>query len=207
MTTIYLLEKNEYTITSTADQLERLTAMLPDYRRKKLAAISNLPARIDCVLSFLLLQKLLAEKGIIDFTLRYAANGKPSLTEYSDVFFNISHCKSAVTAAVGETPLGLDVLDFRKVSLRLAEKICSPAEKAICMESTSPQTALLRYFCQKEALSKLSGDGIRLDFTTLDVAATPPLFFEETPTYFLALYAAMPSDIVLKKTTLENLIY
>ena len=89
-----------------------------------------------------------------------ASRGKPYFAD-STLYFSISHTKRHAFCAVSEKNIGIDAEEKdRKIDLRLAEKILSPAEKARFDAAEDKYAALLKLWVLKEAAGKLSGDGI-----------------------------------------------
>ena len=90
-----------------------------------------------------------------------ADRGKPYFSDGS-AHFSISHTKNHVFCVLSDRPVGIDAEETdRKIDLRLAEKILSPAEKLRYDRSENKPEALLRLWVLKEAAAKLSGDGLR----------------------------------------------
>ncbi|MCL2079273.1 MAG: 4'-phosphopantetheinyl transferase superfamily protein [Oscillospiraceae bacterium] len=165
--------------------------LLSAQRKDKTARLAAMPCKIQSVASYILLRMALSsEYGIeeaVDF--KYCAKGKPTLVEYPDIHFNISHCKCAVACAVFESQIGVDVQNIVPVSDKVARYALSDEEYAIFegLSSFAPErdtenvrSALppesqnkslqnLRenkeeYFCKiwtiKESYLKKTGDGI-----------------------------------------------
>ncbi len=87
--------------------------------------------------------------------------GKPYFVD-SPWHFSISHTRSHAFCALSEKNIGIDAEELdRKVNLKLAEKILSPAEKCQFDAAEDKQKALLTFWVLKEAAAKLSGDGLR----------------------------------------------
>ena len=87
--------------------------------------------------------------------------GKPRFAE-GNVQFSISHTPHHVFCALSLTPIGIDAEEMdRKIDLRLADKILSPAERACYDASPDKSAALLKLWVLKEAAAKCSGQGLR----------------------------------------------
>ena len=99
--------------------------------------------------------------------------GKPYFAD-SSWHFSISHTQRHAFCALSEKNIGIDAEELdRKVNLKLAEKILSPAEKRQFDAAEDKQKALLTFWVLKEAAAKLSGAGLRgypnhTDFTLDD---------------------------------------
>ena len=90
-----------------------IAPLLPDFRRKKAEGIIPARERAVSALSFVLLCRALSREYSGCFTsseayeighrisFRYGRNGKPYLeAPFEHIFFNISHCKTAIACAV-----------------------------------------------------------------------------------------------------------
>ena len=87
--------------------------------------------------------------------------GKPYFVD-SPWHFSISHTHRRVFCALSRENIGIDAEESdRDVSLRLAEKILSPGERAQFEAASDPRKALLTFWVLKEATAKLSGEGLR----------------------------------------------
>lgn len=87
--------------------------------------------------------------------------GKPYFPD-SPLHFSITHTPRHAFCALSDAPVGIDAEETdRNISLKLAERILSPAEKARFDAAPDPRAALLRLWVLKEAAVKLSGEGLR----------------------------------------------
>ena len=94
--------------------------------------------------------------------------------------FSISHTKRRVFCVLAEEPVGIDAEEAdRDVSLRLAEKILSPAEKAQYDRAEDKRLALLKFWVLKEAAAKLSGEGLRGYPNHTNFSLEDPRVFEQ----------------------------
>ena len=140
-----------------------IAPLLPDFRRKKAEGIIPARERAVSVLSFVLLCHALSKEYSGCFTsseayeighrisFRYGRNGKPYLeAPFEHIFFNISHCKTAIACAVAPFELGLDIQDIRKPSPALLKR----------MPYAMDEYDFSSFWSRYEAYTKLTGDGI-----------------------------------------------
>ena len=86
--------------------------------------------------------------------------GKPYF-EGHPIHFSITHTPNHVFCALSHRPIGIDAEELdRKFSLRVADKILSPTEKAQLEAATDKSRALLTFWVLKEAAGKCSGQGL-----------------------------------------------
>lgn len=172
----------------TEPALNAALDILPQWRREYVRQQKSLSGRINGAFSYLLLQKLTADGfGITDsapFT--YNEHGKPYFSG-SNLRFSISHCQNAAAAAVSENETGLDIIDKRDISEKLAERICSEEELNRFESSQDKQLFLLRLWCEKESLAKLDGSGFTKGFKIYDTTKKPADLFKDMGSYLLAL--------------------
>ncbi len=87
--------------------------------------------------------------------------GKPYF-ENSPWHFSISHTRAHAFCVLAEENVAIDAEELdREVTLRLAEKILSPSEKAQFDAAENKRRALLTFWVLKEAAAKLTGEGLR----------------------------------------------
>ena len=88
--------------------------------------------------------------------------GKPYFGD-SSLHFSISHTKHHAFCVLSDRNVGIDAEELdRKPSLRLAEKVLSPGEKAQYDAAPDKAKAFLTFWVLKEAEAKLTGEGLRI---------------------------------------------
>ena len=93
--------------------------------------------------------------------IRITERGKPYFPG-SDWHFSISHTKEHAFCVLSDCPVGIDAEELdRKIDLRLADKILSPAERTEYDAAADKRRALLTFWVLKEAAVKLTGEGLR----------------------------------------------
>ena len=145
-------------------EVERMQSLVPEPRRSDALRFRHTFGRFACLKSYLMLAELLStEFGIGKFRVEVGEHGKPYLTDYPHIHFNISHCQKAIAVAVSDQPVGIDVESFRHFNEGLLDKSMNPAEKAEILASEAPLEAFAAYWTRKEAVFKLLGTGITDD--------------------------------------------
>lgn len=106
--------------------------------------------------------------------IQYGKKGKPTDRVDSACFFNLSHCRTAVAAAVSHCPVGLDVESFRHIRASVVKRSCSsrecayivsgggngPAEREENLCTPQQIRRFLQLWTLKESYVKMTGDGI-----------------------------------------------
>ncbi len=141
---------------------EPLLLQLPAWRRESALRFRHPAGRIENAAAFLLLQDALChEYGIRDIPpFDYDANGKPFLSAYPDLYFNLSHCRNAVVCALGDSPVGVDVERIRCVGDSLVRYTMNAAEQEQIHAASSPERMFTRLWTRKEAVLKFTGQGV-----------------------------------------------
>ena len=116
----------------------------------------------------LLQYALRLEYGIMEPPVfEYGEHGKPYIVGHPDIHFNISHCKEAVLCVTSPRPVGVDVESIRSFKDSLVEYTMNPQEIAQIEQATRPDVEFIRLWTMKEAVLKLTGEGISKDLKTV----------------------------------------
>ncbi|CAA7196609.1 4'-phosphopantetheinyl transferase family protein [Chryseobacterium potabilaquae] len=112
--------------------------------------------------SYQLLQKgLKCQYGISEPPIfKYNQYKKPSLAQYPNIHFNLSHCKNAVACYIAEHPVGIDVEKIDSFDSDLAQYVLNPKEYEQVEMSENPAVEFTLLWTMKESLVKLIGEGI-----------------------------------------------
>ena len=145
-------------------------AQLPKWRREKALKFKHFQGRKECVMSFVLLQKALKEEFCIDcqnlaegveaLAFEYGEHDKPSLKNFPDIHFNISHCKQAVACVVANHPVGIDIESRGRYSAAVSSNVLNAVELATLHRADDIDAAFTALWTKKEALLKLLGSGV-----------------------------------------------
>jgi 4'-phosphopantetheinyl transferase len=99
-----------------------------------------------------------------ELSFSFADKGKPYLTDFPNIHFNLSHAGKVAVLAVADIPIGIDVewIKAKQDCLALARRFFHPHE-ADYLEKLSPNKLLNSFFgiwVAKEAFVKTSGAGV-----------------------------------------------
>lgn len=149
-------------------------AALPAWRRRKVGAFRLDADRRRSVAVWLLLKRMLAERGIDADTLSVAENefGKPQFASRPDIQFGLSHAGDRVMAAVADSPVGCDVERIEPLDDGVAEECLAPDElrtAAAIPQGPSRDRAFCRLWVRKESYAKARGLGLSLDLKSFSV--------------------------------------
>ncbi len=166
---------SEMPIEVTAAMLRESLDRLPSWRRTEAEAYRQPIARLQSATAYRLLCQLLSEATGREKTsplFAYTSEGKPYLSEYPNLHFNISHCRKAVMCMLGNEPVGCDVEEIPMETDQDVMPLCFSQEERERIEGAeSPTVEFTRLWTQKEALAKLYGTGLTDDIPHM--LATP----------------------------------
>jgi len=139
--------------------------LLSEQRREQCLRFKHEQGRKTCAAAYLLLcEGLRKEYGIEEPPVfEYGEHGKPSIVGHPEIHFNMSHCKEAAICVLSDNPVGVDIESIRRYSESLARYTMSDAEMERILQAECPEEEFIRLWTQKEAVLKLSGEGIRND--------------------------------------------
>lgn len=115
-----------------------------------------------CAAAYLLLCRGLREEyGITELPIfEYGEHGKPTILGHPEIHFNLSHCREAAVCMISDHPVGVDVESVRPLKDSLAEYTMNDAELDEIRQAANPALQFTRFWTMKEALLKLTGEGI-----------------------------------------------
>lgn len=136
----------------TDEEAERLLALVPSERRRRLAALRDPVLGHEPICAYAALQlglnTLFGWREIPE--LSYNKYGKPYFADYPEVHFNLSHTRGAVLVGIHDHPLGVDIERIRPVSERTMQRLAGTASEREFFES----------WTRRESRSKWSGTGL-----------------------------------------------
>ena len=189
---VYIFENLQF---CNPEWLVEKTKNLPLWRLQKVQALKKQEDKIRSVAAFLLLERALQDLGISPVPeFAYEEFGKPYLPGYP-VHFSLSHTKNAVACAVSDCPIGVDVQEKVEYSPRLADRICSDAERTALENAKDKDLALTALWTKKEALAKCNGKGLGERFSSLEEG----VFTLRRPGYCLSVTEENPKICILNE--------
>ena len=138
---------------------------LSEQRRQQVLQFKHEQGRRECVAAYLLLKQALREEyGITENPVfDYGEHGKPTIVGHPEIHINLSHCREAAVCAVSSRPVGIDVESISRYKDSLAEYTMNASELRKIKEAENPEEEFIRLWTMKEAVLKLSGEGISND--------------------------------------------
>ena len=90
----------------------------------------------------------------------YQEYGKPSLQDYPDIKFNLSHCDSLAVCLISYYECGVDVEAKRLIRANIVKKIFTTEEQNLLAHSENPDWLFTKIWTLKESYVKAIGRGI-----------------------------------------------
>lgn len=148
---------------------EAALPLLSEQRREQALKFKHEQGRKTCAAAYLLLcEGLRKEYGITEKPVfEYGEHGKPSIIGHPDIHFNLSHCREAAVCVVSDRPVGVDIESIRSYKDSLVRYTMNEDEIAQITQSLHPEEAFTRLWTMKEAVLKLSGEGLRNDMKSV----------------------------------------
>lgn len=144
------------------DFIERCKEILPEWRKEQMLRIKHLPGRVQCAVAYFLVE--FCKNKNFPITARcdkwkYNEHGKPYFEDRNDLYFSISHCKSAVAAVVDDEEVGVDIEEISRYRESLVRYVTNESE---IMENGVEGKAekFIELWTKKEAVFKYLGTGI-----------------------------------------------
>ena len=154
----------------TDEVYEKHLSSLPIWRREKALQYKKLDDRKRSILAFVLLQRALRDEYGINEIPEFVYNefGKPSLPNLP-IHFSLSHCKDAVTCAVSDYNIGIDVESIVPYNPDVARRVCIADELKMLEQSPNKDVEFIKLWTVKEAISKFEGMGLSLPFAEIEI--------------------------------------
>ncbi len=145
--------------------LQAALPLLSEQRREQALKFKFEQGQKTCAMAYLLLcQGLREEYGITEKPVfGYGEHGKPFIEGHRDIHFNVSHCREAVICVVSDRPVGVDVESIREYRDSLVRYTMNNEEVRRIEQALDPRVEFIRLWTMKEAILKLSGEGITND--------------------------------------------
>lgn len=163
MTKIYLAQTDQLADPALFAQLYQT---VPAHRREKIDAMKFPKGKQRCLGAWLLLMHGLKEAGIHEreIHLSYGSVGKPFLTDYPELFFNLSHSGNRVLCAVSDREVGCDVELVRSADFSVAKRFFSPQEYQMMINAPAEEhnAMFFHIWTLKESFIKNVGRGLSM---------------------------------------------
>ena len=97
--------------------------------------------------------------------------GKPYLSNYADVHFNMSHSGNHIACGISDYKIGLDIeYNDPEIDLDIAKHYFFKSEYLSIINARKPSDEFFSYWVLKESYMKYTGLGFRLDLDSFEVS-------------------------------------
>lgn len=103
----------------------------------------------------------------------YNAWGKPSLKNYPELHYNISHCDQHIACVICQDIVGIDVEKIRSFNVYAARRAYSSAELQRVYAASEPNREFFRYWTLKESYLKAIGQGLSWPMKSVNFVIKP----------------------------------
>ncbi len=161
----------------------------------------------SCAVYLLLRYALFREYGIEEAPVFVIGeHEKPFLRDHPDIYFNLSHCKTAVCCILSDNNTAIDINDIRSVNGAVIRRVCSEKEQNEISLSDRPELCFMEYWTRKECYSKLTGIGMTMDFRkiTADIPEYKNIRTITADDYVMSYYSHKGVEIIKAD---ENIIF
>ena len=102
-----------------------------------------------------------ANISLLDCEINISQHGKPEITNYPSLHYNLSHSGPYFLIGVSSVPIGVDIEGYRKINPNLAKRVFTLEEQQRLPEISDPtyHQAFLTIWTRKESYTKALGTG------------------------------------------------
>ena len=171
----------------------RIYSLLPAFRREKADKYKGAMAKHLSVTAGYLLIKAFEDlqMGYMVEKIYEDSLGKPIID--GDIYFNLSHSGSKAICAISDTKLGADIQVMDRDNTSIASRFFSKDESDFVFAADNKEEIKKRFYqiwTMKEAYTKMTGEGIRRDFSKFSVLDSGLNFWNNSlDNYYISICA------------------
>lgn len=155
----------------TDEILASFCSILPTERQERIKRYRiQIDKKLSAVSYMILLYALAMDYGIKHPDVSIGTYGKPYLTHYPNIHFNISHCIKGCVCAVSDAPIGVDIQEVRPYLADIAERVCSVNELKRIEKANDKAIEFTRIWTMKESYVKMTGEGISNNIKSINIS-------------------------------------
>lgn len=147
----------------SALDIENTKKYVSSQRFQKAEKLKNIDAKKECLGAELLLSSMLSmhfSDVSVPPKMEYEIKGKPYLTDYPQLHFNLSHSALYVACVISDKPVGIDIQYMHEFNPGIADRFFTIDEQNFIEESSDKKYAFYEVWTKKEALLKCRGTGL-----------------------------------------------
>lgn len=125
--------------------------------------------KLSCGVELLLI-KSLQDIGIEDPIFKLDKNNKPYISNYPNIYFNLSHSKNMIACGISNSQIGVDIeYNDPNIDLNLAKHYFFNKEYNSIINSKNPADEFFKYWVLKESYMKYTGLGFKLALNSFEI--------------------------------------
>lgn len=156
-------------------------------RREKILKSQDSAGKMRSLTAGVLLRHALCEELLLSFdagkvfSVGYQEGGKPFLTDYPEVHFNVSHSGDYVCCAVADKPVGIDIQRHTPVREGIAKRFFTLQDnrQLLLCDADQREKMFFRMWSIKESYIKLTGKGIGQGLDSFEIDWKMKAVFEK----------------------------
>ena len=144
--------------------------LLPKTRQKKVDRFRFEKDKKLSAGAYLLLDKLLKEENITNPILKTGKYGKAYISNYGNIYFNLSHSGKLVACAISDSEVGVDIeYNDSKIDLNIAKHYFYNSEYESIINSQNSSEEFFKFWVLKESYMKYTGLGFNLPLDKFEI--------------------------------------
>lgn len=151
---------------------EKYLSFLPNERLEKISRFRFDKDKILSLFSGLLIcTEASKQMGIKsnEIQFEYNEHGKPSIKNFPEFYFSVSHSGNCVAFVSDTSPIGIDTEIISDARIEIAKRFFSENEYKYILESKNQNNTFYEIWTKKEAYVKLIGTGLSTPLSSFDV--------------------------------------
>ena len=145
------------------------TGMICSERREKLARLKHEGAKRLSLAAELALIKAVRNvypSAPLPIRCKRGKHGKPYLSDYPELYINLSHSGNYAVCAGSDYEVGIDIQQMRRANFRIAERFFTKQE---CEYISGSESRFFELWSKKESYVKATGSGITVPLNSFSV--------------------------------------
>lgn len=144
--------------------------LLPESRKEKVDKFRFNKDKKLSAGAYLLLENLLEEENISKPAFKTGKYGKAYISNWENIYFNLSHSGKMVACAISDREVGVDIeYNDPEIDLNIAKNYFYNCEYESIMKSETPSDEFFNYWVLKESYMKYTGLGFNLDLNSFEI--------------------------------------
>ena len=150
--------------------LDKGYGLVSSYRQDKISRYRfDRDKKLSCGV-YLLLKRMLDEEGFSNPEFTFGKYGKACISNYENIYFNLSHCNKIVACGISDKNIGIDVeYNDPTIDLNIAKHYFFNEEYENIKKSKNPTNEFFNYWVLKESYMKYTGLGFHLKLNSFTI--------------------------------------